>query len=78
MLAVVASALARMAFYAAQFGATTLRLYVVVFEVWLAVVVVLVAATWVAGRVGDLPRAVAGTAGGAASGRAASDSAASC
>lgn len=65
VLAVVASALSRMAFYSAQFGATSLRLYVVVFEVWLAVVVVLVAVTWALGRAADLPRAVVGTAAAA-------------
>ncbi len=64
-LAVVASALSRMAFYTGQFGATTMRLYVVVFEVWLALVVVLVAVTWLTRRSALLPRAVAVTAGGA-------------
>ncbi len=64
-LAVVASALSRMAFYTDQFGATSLRLYVVVFEVWLAVVVLLVALTWLRRRVALLPRAVVVTAGAA-------------
>ncbi|MGJ7441204.1 DUF4153 domain-containing protein [Aquipuribacter sp. MA13-6] len=65
VLAVVAGALSRMAFYTGQLGATSMRLYVVVFEVWLAVVVVLVALTWLTRRSGLLPRAVAVTAGGA-------------
>lgn len=65
VLGVVAGALSRMAFYTGQFGATTLRLYVVVFECWLAVVVLLVAVTWLTRRVGLLPRAVAVTAGAA-------------
>ena len=61
-LGVVASALSRMALYADRFGGTTMRLYVVVFELWLAVVVVLVALTWLRGRADRLPRAVLATA----------------
>ena len=49
-LGVVATALSRMALYAERFGGTTLRLYVMVFELWLAVVVVLVAVVWLRGR----------------------------
>ncbi len=51
-----------MALYADRFGGTTLRLYVVVFELWLALVVVLVAAAWLRGRAEGLPRAVLATA----------------
>ncbi len=61
-LGVVATAVSRMALYADRFGATTLRLYVVVFELWLAVVVVLVAVSWLRGRSDRLPRAVLATA----------------
>jgi nitrogen-specific signal transduction histidine kinase len=61
-LGVVASALSRMWLYADRFGGTTLRLYVVVFELWLAVVVVLVVLMWLRGRPGGLPRAVLATA----------------
>ncbi len=58
VLAVVAGALSRMAFYTGQLGATALRLYVVVFECWLALVVLLVVLTWLTRRVHLLPRAV--------------------
>ena len=61
-LGVVASAVSRMVLYADRFGGTTLRLYVIVFELWLAVVVVLVAVVWLAGRADRLPRAVLATA----------------
>ncbi len=61
-LGVVASAVSRMLLYADRFGGTTLRLYVIVFELWLAVVVVLVAVVWLAGRSDRLPRAVLATA----------------
>jgi len=61
-LGVIASALSRMALYADRFGGTTMRLYVVVFELWLAVVVGLVALTWLLGRADRLPRAVLATA----------------
>lgn len=61
-LGVVASAVSRMALYADRFGGTTLRLYVVVFELGLGVVVVAVAVTWLGHRADRLPRAVLATA----------------
>lgn len=58
-LAVVASALRRMWLYEQAYGWTVLRLCVACFELWLAVVLVLMAVAWAGHRSGGVPRGVA-------------------
>ncbi len=60
-LVVVASALRRLGLYEQAYGLTRLRVWVHAFEVWLGVVVVLVAAAGIRLRAAWLPRAVAAT-----------------
>ncbi len=58
-LGVVASALRRLWLYEQAYGWTVLRLCVAGFELWLAVVLVLVGAAWAARRTALVPRGVA-------------------
>ncbi len=59
----VASALRRMYLYEETFGWTRLRVEVAAFEIWLALVVLVAAGLWLAGRGPMVPRVGAATAG---------------
>ena len=62
-LVVVASALRRMWLYEQAYGWTVLRVNVAVFEIWLAVVLVLVSAAWLLRRTAASARLVVASAG---------------
>lgn len=63
VLVLVASAITRMVHYTRDYGATVLRLEVVVAEVWLAAVLLGAGVAWLRGRTAGLVRAVVGSAG---------------
>jgi len=63
VLVLTASALRRMGLYEQAFGWTVLRLQVAAVELWLAAVLVLVAAAWLARRTAAVPRLVVASAG---------------
>jgi hypothetical protein len=65
VLVLVASAIRRLWLYEQAFGWTVLRLNVGAFEIWLAVMLVLVGVAWLARRGAWVPRLVIGSAGAA-------------